>query len=94
MLKEMLMAVAVSAVAVSAFAVDKAKVDRSIPLKDGSTVYIFKDGKMSMESKVGKAVSMKKGEVMETKDGKMIMMHGNEVMRLDSLLKDEYRGAN
>ena len=94
MLKKMLMVVAVSALTASAFAVDKGNVDRSIPLKDGSTVYIFKDGKMAMENKVGKAVQMKKGEVMETKDGKKIMMHGNEVMRLDSLLKDDYRGAN
>ena len=41
---------------------------------------------MAREDKLGKAVSMKAGEVMETKDGMMIMMHGNELMRLDKYL--------
>ena len=58
-----------------------------IELKDGSTVYIFKDGKMAMEDKYGRATRMKKETVMETKDGRKIIMHGDEVMRLDSLLR-------
>ena len=31
--------------------------------------YIFKDGKMGMEDKLGRAVRMKQGQVMEAKDG-------------------------
>lgn len=53
-------------------------------LKDGSTLYVYKDGKMAMEDKYGKSVSMKEGAPMETKDGKKIMMKGNELWRVDS----------
>ena len=92
MLKKMLMVVAISAVSVTAFANDAARAEAKqvIDLKDGSTVYIFKDGKMAMEDKLGRSVRMKKDTVMETKDGQKIMMHGDEVMRLDSLLKKDY----
>ena len=71
---------------------DAAQVEKSIELKDGSTVYIFKDGKMGMEDKLGRAVRMKKDTVMEAKDGQKIIMHGDEVMRLDSLLHKDHRG--
>lgn len=54
----------------------------AIELKDGSTVHIYKDGKMAMENKVGKTVTMEAGHPMETKDGQVIMMKGNEVWRL------------
>ncbi|MBK8318440.1 MAG: CopK family periplasmic copper-binding protein [Betaproteobacteria bacterium] len=53
---------------------------RSIELKDGSTVYIFKDGKMGMEDKYGHAtLRMKK----DTRDGnqrwpEIITAHGDE----------------
>jgi len=93
MLKKLLMVVAMSAVTATAFAVDAAQVEKSIELKDGSTVYIFKDGKMGMEDKLGRAVRMKKDTVMETKDGQKIIMHGDEVMRLDSLLHKDHRGG-
>ena len=93
MLKKMLMIATLSVMgaSASAYAVDAAQVDKSIALKDGSTVYIFKDGKMAMEDKLGRVVLMKADTVMETKDGQKIMMHGNEVMRLDSLLHKDYR---
>ncbi|TYC51145.1 hypothetical protein ETQ85_24610 [Zoogloea oleivorans] len=42
---------------------------------------------MAMEDKYGRATRMKKETVMETKDGRKIIMHGDEVMRLDSLLR-------
>lgn len=69
--------VALGVATTSAFAVDVETVEKAIPLKDGSTVHVFKDGKMGMEDKMGKAVRMKQGEVMETKDGQKIMMHGD-----------------
>jgi len=93
MLKKMLMVAALTMVGASAYAVDAATVDKSIELKDGSTVYIFKDGKMGMEDKFGRAVRMKQDTVMETKDGQKIMMHGDEVMRLDNLLHKDHRGG-
>jgi hypothetical protein len=36
---------------------------------------------------------MKKDTVMETKDGQKIIMHGDEVMRLDGLLKQGHQGG-
>ncbi len=93
MLKKLLMVVAMSAVTATAFAVDAAQVEKSIELKDGSTVYIFKDGKMGMEDKLGRAVRMKKDTVMEAKDGQKIIMHGDEVMRLDNYLHKDHRGG-
>lgn len=91
MLKKALMVAALGIAITSAFAIDVEKVEQSIPLKDGSTVYIFKDGKMAMENKFGRAVRMKQGEVMETKDGQKIMMQGDEVVRLNSILRHDYR---
>lgn len=90
MLKNLLMVVVMSTFAVSAFADDAARAaaQKTIELKNGSTIYLFKDGKMAMENKSGRAVRMKKDVVMETKDGEKIIMHGDEVMRLDSLLKE------
>ncbi|MBL8437146.1 MAG: periplasmic Cu(I)/Cu(II)-binding protein CopK, partial [Zoogloeaceae bacterium] len=79
MLKKLLMVAAMSAVATAAFAGDAARAaaEKTIELKDGSTLYIFKDGKMAMEDKFGRATRMKQGHVMETKDGQKIMMHGD-----------------
>ena len=89
MLKSLLMVALMSAVAVPAFADDAARAaaQNTVVLKDGSTIYIFKDGKMAMEDKLGRATGMKKGVVMETKDGQKVIMVGNEVMLLESLLK-------
>lgn len=93
MLKKVLMIVAISSAAASAYAVDRAQVKQSIELKDGSTVYIFKDGKMGMEDKFGRATYMESGHVMETKDGKKIIMNGNEIWRVDELLHSNHRGG-
>lgn len=77
----------------SAFASDAARqeAERVIALKDGSTLYIFKDQKMAMEDRVGRAVRMASGHVMETPDGQRITMVGDEVARLDWLLHAEHR---
>ena len=92
MIKKILVAAASSMIALSAFAVDSTQVEKSIQLKDGSTVYIFKDGKMGMENQFGRTISMKPGQVMETKDGKQIDMKGNEVERAHQLLTKQYPG--
>ena len=86
MLTKISFVVAGTMLALSAFAVDTASVKEAIPLKDGTTVYVFKDGKMGMEDKLGRAVRMKPGHVMETKDGKKLVMVGDEVMRVDQVL--------
>lgn len=90
MWKNVLLVAVMSAAAGSVFADDAARAaaKKVIAMKDGSTLYIFKDGKMAMEDKYGRATGIKKGVVMETKDGQKIILHGNEVMRLDSLLKE------
>lgn len=92
-MKKALLVAALSMVAVSAQAVDRSQVQKSIELKDGSTVYIFKDGKMGMEDKVGRATYMESGHVMETKDGKKIIMNGNEIWRVEELLHKDHRGG-
>ncbi|GAB3546350.1 hypothetical protein GCM10027343_23990 [Noviherbaspirillum agri] len=91
MMKKLLIAATSAMIAMSAFAVDMTKVEKAIELKDGSTVYLFKDGKMGMENKYGKAVRMKQGHVMETKDGQKIIMIGDEVARLESILHVDHR---
>lgn len=81
------------AAATSAFAVDTGNVAQKFDLKDGSTVYVFKDGKMAMENRLGRAVPMKAGRAMETKDGQRIIMVGNELARLDVINAEERGGG-
>ena len=92
-MKKALLVAALSMVAVSAQAVDRSQAQKSIELKDGSTVYIFKDGKMGMEDKMGRSTYMESGHVMETKDGKKIIMNGNEIWRVEELLHKDHRGG-
>ena len=92
MLKVLTTGIAVLFSVYGAMAADKANVDKSIPLKDGSTVYIFKDGKMAMEDKLGRTVPMKPGHVMQTKDGQSILMLGNELARLEWIRKTDLGG--
>lgn len=93
MFKKLLVTAASSLFALSAFALDETQVEKSVQLKDGSTVHIFPDGKMAMENKFGRPTHMAPGHVMETKDGKQIVMKGNEVARLDQLLSAHYIGG-
>lgn len=93
MIKKILMIAALGMTgATAAYAADATQVEKSIELKDGTTLYVFKDGKMSMENKYGRVISMEPGHIMETKDGKKIIMIGNEVWRLDELLHKDHRG--
>ena len=75
-------------------AIASADVKQVINLKDGSSVYVFNDGEMAMETKYGRAQRMDPGMVMETADGQKVTMNGDEVARLDSLLYRAYsRGS-
>lgn len=66
---------------------------KTIPLQDGATLYVFKDGKMAMANKYGRAVSMKEGEVMTTKDGREVIMVGNQFAYLERLINRGHRGG-
>ncbi|MBA4178108.1 MAG: copper resistance protein CopK [Leptothrix sp. (in: Bacteria)] len=92
MLKRLAIMATLLATATTTFAVDAASGVTKFDLKDGSTVYLFKDGKMSMEDRLGRTVGMKPGHVMETRDGQKIIMIGNELARLNRI-KAEERGG-
>ncbi|MDP2826683.1 MAG: CopK family periplasmic copper-binding protein, partial [Sulfuritalea sp.] len=79
-----------------AFAHDAASAEAKqvIDLKDGSTLYVFKDGKMAMEDRYGRATRMEPGVAMETRDGQKITMQGDEVARLDSLITQGHLGGD
>ncbi|MGQ0599466.1 CopK family periplasmic copper-binding protein [Aquabacterium sp.] len=74
--------------AAPAIAADAAKAQAAAThqLKDGGTLYIFKDGKMAKENKYGNAVYLKKGETQETVDGQKLVANSNEVARLRDLI--------
>ncbi|MBS1230340.1 MAG: hypothetical protein H6R17_3617 [Proteobacteria bacterium] len=89
MLKRMLILVALTSVSAFAVADDndaRSAAQQVVELQDGSTVYVFQDGKMAVENKYGRAVSTKPGTTLQAKDGSTIVIKGNEVARLDRLL--------
>lgn len=88
------LAAAVVGAAAPAFARDDLQqaAPQVVSLKDGSTLYIFKDGKMARENKFGEPLPFKKNEVLETADGRKLTPVGNEVARLDGLLKNGHGG--
>ena len=81
------LAIAVAGTAVPVLARDapSQEAKQTIDLTDGSTLYVFKDGKMSMEDKYGRPVRMKAGQAMQAKDGQRFTMVGDEVARLQLL---------
>jgi hypothetical protein len=84
MLGKISVIIAGTLLAASAFAIDTPK--QTIALKDGSTVYVFADGKMGMEDQLGHSTRMQPGHVMEAVDGTKIIMVGDEVARLNQAL--------
>lgn len=58
---------------------------RSETLQDGSTLYVFKDGKMAMENRFGRPLSMKDGQPMKTVNGETVVMNGSELWRLQEV---------
>jgi len=95
MLKRSLVAIALSAVTVFAVAAEidaREAAKQVIDLQDGSTLYVFKSGKMAVENKLGRAASTRPGTALTAKDGSTITMRGNEVAYLDSLLREDSSG--
>lgn len=86
MFKKILLLAAIGTLTVSAHAAGNAQVQKTLQLTDGSTVYVFVDGKMAMENQYGRVERMAPGQVMETKDGQKITMQGDEVARLQTIL--------
>ena len=90
MLKKMLIIVALSGMSLLAVAEERDarnEAKQTVDLNDGSILYVFKDGKMALESKFGRAVVTQPGTVLTTTDGKNITMVGDEVERLRLLLE-------
>lgn len=85
---------AISLVATSAFAGHAAQeaAEKTIPLKDGGLLYIFKDGTMAKEDGYGRAQSLKINDVIETTNGKSVTVTSNEVALLNSLLLEGHSG--
>jgi hypothetical protein len=80
-------AIVLSALASTAFADNSVanNVDKTYRLKDGGTVFVFKDGKMAVTDKFDRAIRVSKGQVLETTDGQKITMTSSESARLDFL---------
>ncbi len=93
MLKKLTVVAALIVAATATLASDSTHVAKSFELRDGATVYVFKDGRMAMEDRQGRSLGMKPGHVMETKDGQKIIMVGNELARLD-VIKADHIGGN
>ena len=90
MRKKLAVAIAATILSLPAFAqvsasytTDDLEVTRTIALKDGSSVTVYKDGKMAMEDRFGRSVSMRPGQVMEGTDGSKVVMAGNETYRVE-----------
>lgn len=77
------LAIATSMTFASDAARDAAK--EMVPLRDGGTLFLFKDGTMAKQDAYGNARYIKQGEVLETADGKKIPVTSNEVARMQSL---------
>jgi len=86
------LAVSIGAMAVlsaSAATGDRMEVQDVIALQDGSTVYVFGDGKMAMEDRYGRSVYRRPGTVLAAKDGSQVTMRRSDPMRID-IMKRQY----
>lgn len=82
-----LAAVLLSTLASTAFASDAltSNADKTYRLKDGGTVFVFKDGRLAMADKFDRAIHVSKGQELETTDGQKITMTSSESARLEFL---------
>ena len=91
MLKKSLIVVTLGVLSAGAFADDgtaREAAKQVIALQDGSTAYIFDNGKMAVENKVGEAIVVKPGTILQTANGATVAMVGDEVARLSDLLRE------
>lgn len=87
MLKKIAAVIAVAAISAQVLAFESARQQarQVVELKDGSTLYVFRDGKMAIEDRYGRPISVRPNTEIEAKDGQKFMMQGNEVGRLEQL---------
>ncbi len=67
-----------------------------VPLKNGWTILVFDDGKMSARDDRGRVRSVWPGTVLQTTDGRTVEMRGNETWRRtpeEQELEELYRGS-
>ncbi len=67
-----------------------------VPLKNGWTVLVFDDGKMSARDDRGRVRSVWPNTPLETSDGRVLRMRGNETWRrtpAEEELEELYRGS-
>lgn len=93
MLSKLVITAAILSAGTAALAHDLSNVVKTVPLQDGTSVYIFQDGKMAMEDRFGRSVPMTDGQAMVTRDGQSIRMAGNETARLDCIRRMQIGGA-
>lgn len=67
------------AATIPAFAMDAAQAEakQTVPLVNGETLYIFKDGKMAKANQYGRTAYLAKGEVVQSVDGQKISTVGS-----------------
>ena len=89
MLKTMLVIAALSSATAFAAGDSDARLaaKQVIELQDGSLVYVFDNGNMALENKYGIAVRTEPGTELRAKDGSTVTMAGDDVARLDILLR-------
>lgn len=88
-------AFAATLVATPAFARDSLSpsVKQSIALKDGAILHVFADGKTAKEDRYGRAQRMQPNEVLVSAAGQKVTPSGDEVARLDGLLRNGHTGG-
>jgi hypothetical protein len=59
-----------------------------VPLADGGSLYVFRDGLMAKEDRYGRAQSVKIGATLESADGRKLVASSNEVARLHVLINE------
>lgn len=93
MLGKFMITAVLLAAGTAAVAHDISNIARTVALQDGATVYIFQDGKMAMEDRFGRSVSMREGQAMVARDGQQLRMAGDETARLDCIRRMQIGGA-
>ena len=90
-LKIALFTMTLAAAPVFAMHAARLEASRTVPLANGETLYVFKDGLMAKEGRFGRAIYLRPGEVVVSADGQQITAVGNEVARLASLLRKDHK---
>ncbi len=83
------------AIATPSFASDAAvaAAQEIIQLKEGSRLYVFRNGTTALEDRYGRAAYLIKGQVLDAVDGRKITINSNEVARLSILLTQGHEGS-